>query len=539
MKLCLFIDGLDEYDGLETDIAKLFKNVVLAPHVKVCASSRPHIPFEDAFATRPKLRVQDLTHGDIQLYIKGRLVEDEMMQKLAAKEPAQCQCLIQEIDDAAQGVFLWVELVVNSLLNGLGNHDQIKDLQKRLKALPPGLDELYDHIMLKIDEIYQDEASRLYQLIAAATEQPDDWKPASLLSVVTLYLAVQQDLFTNKELRESLQNEDLLLERCRETDVFLKTRCGGLLEVQYSANATEISPSMKVSYLHRTVRDYLGAHNTRNELSKRTGGTDEVAFKPNLTIFIAFKFQYEVLIPTDMFAGAPEMGHAEMGQALTYARRIDSDTRIPVSDIVHLFDSFSAVLRWNSMLPIAIQCCLKRYLQAKLKPHHFIEETLLDEEGAIKPLLDYALVPSADSERFVDPEVVSILVSTGADPNKALGSQTPWQNVLSYLVLNSERLQNSPAQLESWSQIIKILLRSGANSKACCYGPQRVSYGGKSKKEVVTDNLWSASEVVRHAFETMPKVEEELQGLLKRRKGALPASLHPAGSKKRSKCHPQ
>ena len=81
-----------------------------------------------------------------------------MMQKPAAKEPAQCQYLIEEIDDAAQGVFLWVELVVNSLLNGLGNHDQIKDLQKRLKALPPGLDKLYDHIVLKIDGIYQDEA---------------------------------------------------------------------------------------------------------------------------------------------------------------------------------------------------------------------------------------------------------------------------------------------------------------------------------------------------------------------------------------------
>jgi hypothetical protein len=114
MKLCLFIDGLDEYDGLEVDIARLFKDVVLSPDVKVCVSSRPHVPFEDAFSTRPQLRLQDLTHRDLTRYVKDRLVHDEMMLALAEQEPRQCQELVLEIADKAQGVFLWVVLVVRA-----------------------------------------------------------------------------------------------------------------------------------------------------------------------------------------------------------------------------------------------------------------------------------------------------------------------------------------------------------------------------------------------------------------------------------------
>lgn len=106
MKLCLFIDGLDEYDGRESDIANLFHDLVLSPQVKVCVSSRPHVPFEFAFKDRPKLRMEDLTRTDIQLYIEDQLVQDQMMQKLSIEEPIACTKLVQEIGEAAQGVFL-------------------------------------------------------------------------------------------------------------------------------------------------------------------------------------------------------------------------------------------------------------------------------------------------------------------------------------------------------------------------------------------------------------------------------------------------
>jgi hypothetical protein len=41
LKICLFIDGLDEFDGDHEEIAQLFKSVAGLANVKVCLSSRP------------------------------------------------------------------------------------------------------------------------------------------------------------------------------------------------------------------------------------------------------------------------------------------------------------------------------------------------------------------------------------------------------------------------------------------------------------------------------------------------------------------
>lgn len=194
IKLCFFIDGLDEYGGLESDIAEVFENIVMSPYVKLCVSSRPHVEFEDAFNTRPTIQLQDLTRSDIQQYVEDLMGQDKRIHRLAVTERAQWDKFKEEISRAAQGVFLWVMLVVTSLLNGLAKHDKIADLQRILRALPEKLDDLYQQMILKVEGFYQQEASQLYQLIEASTTQPDEYKPVDLLSVLSLYLAMQEDV---------------------------------------------------------------------------------------------------------------------------------------------------------------------------------------------------------------------------------------------------------------------------------------------------------------------------------------------------------
>jgi hypothetical protein len=65
LKLCLFINDLDEYGGDENEIAKLFQEVSKSTNVKCCLSSRPHLAFQDAFADRPSLQLQNLTFGNL------------------------------------------------------------------------------------------------------------------------------------------------------------------------------------------------------------------------------------------------------------------------------------------------------------------------------------------------------------------------------------------------------------------------------------------------------------------------------------------
>ena len=54
--------------------------------------------------------------------------------------------------DKAAGVFLWVVLVVQSLLSGLSEGERLSDLQSRLDALPPDLEDLFWKILKSLDQ---------------------------------------------------------------------------------------------------------------------------------------------------------------------------------------------------------------------------------------------------------------------------------------------------------------------------------------------------------------------------------------------------
>lgn len=71
-RMAFFIDGMDEFQGNPTDLID-FMTSLLAPGIKVCASSRPWVVFEDAFSHRPHLRLENLTHQDIKHYVNSRM----------------------------------------------------------------------------------------------------------------------------------------------------------------------------------------------------------------------------------------------------------------------------------------------------------------------------------------------------------------------------------------------------------------------------------------------------------------------------------
>lgn len=71
----------------------------------------------------------------------------------------------------ADGVFLWVRLVVYSLLNGVGHHDSPSALRQKLKALPKDLDELFDKLLGSIDPANRKRFDKIF-LIATRSGFP-------------------------------------------------------------------------------------------------------------------------------------------------------------------------------------------------------------------------------------------------------------------------------------------------------------------------------------------------------------------------------
>jgi hypothetical protein len=76
---CFFIDGLDEYEETRQEDYKVMVELLCswtraAPQdVKICVSSREYNVFLNAFSTERRLRLQDLTRRDMELYVRDKL----------------------------------------------------------------------------------------------------------------------------------------------------------------------------------------------------------------------------------------------------------------------------------------------------------------------------------------------------------------------------------------------------------------------------------------------------------------------------------
>lgn len=223
VKFCFWIDGMDESRGDPVGLKGLFMDVLCSPYqVKLCVSSRPWVVFEEAFGQGRKLSLQDLTRPDIQHFVTSRLCAHPIFHQMQQREP---ECAIQLRDGIvvkASGIFLWVELVLRSLLAGLTYGDRISDLKRRLDSLPPELDDLIMKILSSLDSFYFEQAAQLFQLIRASLSPP---------TLLSLYLAdeEQPDFYAQCEKRFLTYEEmKFRVETMRRR---VTSRCKGLLEM--------------------------------------------------------------------------------------------------------------------------------------------------------------------------------------------------------------------------------------------------------------------------------------------------------------------
>jgi hypothetical protein len=145
-RLTLFIDGLDEYDGNQEQLVAFLKKLHKDHDPKLCVSSRPWNIFSDAFRLSPSLTMEALTQPDIDIYVEGHLGESVAIQQLRALEPESINKLMEEVRTRAEGVFLWVVLVVEQLVITARDRPQLSVVWEVFNGLPRGLEKLYDII---------------------------------------------------------------------------------------------------------------------------------------------------------------------------------------------------------------------------------------------------------------------------------------------------------------------------------------------------------------------------------------------------------
>jgi hypothetical protein len=229
--LTVFIDALDEcHEDQVADMIAFFEDVgkraaETKTHLHICFSSRhyPTIFIQRGFEL---ILEHENEHAvDITRYIESNL-------KLVNSN--QAEALRTEILEKSANIFLWVALVI-PILNKEYCKGNVRTLRDRLKAIPPGLDELFEMILTKDCE-EMPELRLCTQWVLFATRP---LKPQELYFAV--HIGIGQNMSTSWDL-ESLTIDDIRR--------FVQSSSKGLAEVTKSKEPT-------VQFIHESVRDFL------------------------------------------------------------------------------------------------------------------------------------------------------------------------------------------------------------------------------------------------------------------------------------------
>lgn len=507
LKLCLFIDGLDEFEGEFNDIIEFCQSLAAFPGIKVCVSSRPLVEFGDAFRTMPGLMLHQLTFHDVEIYTRGMLDSHERMLQLAENEPERAPQLVTEIVEAADGVFLWVKLVVKSLLAGLRNRDRISDLQIRLRLFPRDLDDFYRHMLQKVPVFYLGHASRLFQIVRAS--QSISNLPLTTLAV---YFADENnpDVAIDAPIKH-LSNAEVEM-CCEDMDIRLKANCGGLLEISADSDnlhsdhdlmtrALKIS-KRKVLYLHRTVKDFLEQPEIWAGIQSHTTRS---SFNPHVALLRSTVMRLKTEIVShgpgnNSFSNVWDLIEA----AVTFAREAEIETSHAQTALLREVKRTSihhwkmeivpppgnwVTTIWKRIHPESLcleeschckdDCCSHDFISFSIHygmPRYALDEITQDPKSVGcntgRPWLDYALsvqltprpsfYGSPPPASFPNLDLLSALLNYGSDPNRTFKSKeaTPWQRALEWVeCLNA----NDPDACTLGVKLLKLLLDYGAH----------------------------------------------------------------------------
>jgi hypothetical protein len=515
LKICFFIDGLDEYEGSPIDLADLFTDITTSDNVKVCLSSRPLVAFEYAFKNSPTLRLQDLTVDDIRLYVHNTLNINRRFQQLSIQEPHHAPEMVQELVTKADGVFLWVKVVIRSILTGLGNRDEIVDLQRRLRELPSDLEALYEHMLTKrIEPFYREKASRIFQIVRASRDQNDQLEKLgeARVPLTLIGLSFADDNDPNLAYTSDIKplTELQLVVRCNTTEDRLKVRCAGLLEVQGILDPDTPDSRLKlakvdwkVRYLHRTVRDYLEQPNVWPTISDLTRDSN---FDPNISLLKSFLLKIKTHpIEESKSKPLPDILWQYAALALEHSRQAELHQN---PAYIALLDQLDMVMTWyterkgttyighwarhylaefperplgwaDSILTLAVEYGLCGFLEYKFRQSSTAPFTsAADKPG--RPLLDYAISQDPCKQRYpLHPPVIAVLLAHGARPNVRYNSTTAWENLLAFAyslqfpkagkyLFDSDRVKPSRSEVLDLLEVFETFLAHGADLNGSC-----------------------------------------------------------------------
>ncbi|KAJ4261804.1 hypothetical protein NW757_000076 [Fusarium falciforme] len=507
------VDGLDEYDANNHQMGELvdvFKALSKLPNVKFLLTSRPWVVFEERLAGYPRLRLHELTRPDIASFVDQRISEHQSSRTTMSDDTSVISFLKEEIVENSAGVFLWVYLVVRSLLEGLNNGDSVDELRQRILELPTDLEDLYLYMWVRILERYKPQVSRLLRILSFGTSEG---ARTSLLGLALVEEIDEEAVFT---LPVAPLDKEQAHRWMNSMEARIAGRCLGLIEVQrvkrvqvneervtwstdcYQNSTEDELGNPFVTFIHRSVFEFVSSPEVCIKLEEATGASAgrsgdvfhaetamlrmlvlriktfaEEGFKKDADENIVFPAALERLVyyalttcrQAEKASGkAQSRLIAELDKIMThlYKNAYNGLGRYHWSNTLRLLGEAGThgmvsveqlKLSQSSMLSLAVRFGLVHYV----KENESVSKSVNSKSG--RPLLDYALRPGCKALRrnreknlglHRSSEMVSFLLEKGARPSeKFCGKQ-----LMEHFVWD---LEEDPGKNET-AKIIVLLL---------------------------------------------------------------------------------
>lgn len=520
VKVLFFVDGLDEFectDRMRQELIDILTRLARSANVKMFLSARPWNIFQDGFRDTPRLRLEDLTRGDIMIYVEGKFLNSPRFVDLLRYDQEKTKELISSITYKAQGVFLWVRLVVHDLLQGIRDGDDIQYLHQKLEGIPTDLDEYLERLFSSISPQHRREASIIIQIALYKERSFETLHPLRLLDLSFIDESSPDFALVDASNHRKLPMHDPERLRLRLDSTLrrINSRCMGLLECTYDSNdylglsdeqSTEeseeiashcqglkLEPSvipdtfhgldplhsfiLTVNFLHQCCRDFLISSNTQELLHQYSGGQYDAR------MFIVNARISQFLALQTMESGRNiSLGLASyLISALSVPEWRETAISIRAAHILQPFiEAFPrqgedylggwyigpSLTSWHeeqsNFLTLAIDFNMRGYYMENLT-----EKAVNSKTG--RPILDYVLLPRFESRDLkIGNSILSVdllhwVLTLGADPNILYHGVSVWARFLSSVAERLHRgIRASVANKKAYWVAIWMMIQRGA-----------------------------------------------------------------------------
>jgi hypothetical protein len=302
----VLMDGLDELAEPHGGLSELFNflnRVVAAKRVKLCVSSRPEHIFTAKLDSNPSLRMQDLTRSDIHKYTADYLEDFQLDpgNKLYEK-------ILHEISWKAEGVFIWVYLVLRNVKNGVKQYNESwDDIFDRIVMLPPDLMALYKDMWSRLEgrnEKHVKKAARYFQYIKQETH---NYAPG----IARLSLIADDETLERFTRPNGVPCVDKWNKMCEDTFKTLIPFSAGFLEafdwqtepdleIRQSEDERKIYTweNTHVNFIHRTAIDFLDSSEAKEVFGRHPLGPEDL-----FSVILKAEINYCSVVHNDFFSG--------------------------------------------------------------------------------------------------------------------------------------------------------------------------------------------------------------------------------------------